>query len=327
VNSKPEIIPDAATLSLSDGSLIAGTDMTVSGTVTDRDAQSQGQSLEAALSHRHSEEGSCSSVSLSLTSQGGGVWTFSQIISILNHDRIAVADGTPGSSRGVVLLDVSDPENPVRLAEHALGGDTSGVYATEDTGVPGLEGQPVVLAVSGGMNYVSSFEVLKVTGENQDGLERAGAAFLSMDVGDRNYRSELGLSFMNLVVDVRETNFHPNRVGKDDPRLKVDDKTARNKLLVWCDADNMMKFDVVRTDPVTEYPLWVRIGKAEWDIPWVNEKAKTEPYEFSTSRIKDPNYHADVSVCYNAFRGERTDSGPKPKKYPIFSIPPGITGR
>ncbi len=120
---------------------------------------------------------------LAFTTFGPGVTGSADVeypynISILNHDRIAVTDGTPGSSRGVVLLDVSDP---VRLAEHALGGDTSGVYATEDTGVPGLEGQPVVLAVSGGMNYVSSFEVLKVTGENQDGLERAGAAFLSMD--------------------------------------------------------------------------------------------------------------------------------------------------
>ncbi len=38
-----------------------------------------------------------------------------------------------------------------------------------------------MLAVTGGMNSVSSFEVLKVTGEDQDGLERAGSTLLSMD--------------------------------------------------------------------------------------------------------------------------------------------------
>jgi len=108
-------------------------------------------------------------------------------ISVLNDERIAVASGRTGDSgagtHGVVLLNVADPASPKILDEEAVAGDTLGVFATPDTGVPGIEGQPVVLAVSGGMNHDSTLSVLKVTGDELNDLTPAGSAIISRKRG------------------------------------------------------------------------------------------------------------------------------------------------
>ncbi len=105
-------------------------------------------------------------------------------ISVLDDRRIAVADGRIGAgnrnSHGVILADVGDPENPRKLAECAIAGNTLGVRSVRKVSLPdlGLDG-PAVLAASGGLDSFSELAMLRVGDDNT--LERVGSVLLGVD--------------------------------------------------------------------------------------------------------------------------------------------------
>lgn len=80
VNYKPQIALGSATVLLSSQSQQPSTALTISGTVVDIDAQSQGQSLAAQLHYRPVGTGTYTVVDLTLSSLGNGQYGFSGII-------------------------------------------------------------------------------------------------------------------------------------------------------------------------------------------------------------------------------------------------------
>ncbi|MBF0226846.1 MAG: VWA domain-containing protein [Desulfobacterales bacterium] len=80
VNSKPVILLDSATIDLSSQSQPSGADLTISGTVTDLDAQAQGQTLTAELYYKEVSATDYTKVIINLVSQGGGIYSFSSKI-------------------------------------------------------------------------------------------------------------------------------------------------------------------------------------------------------------------------------------------------------
>lgn len=80
VNSRPEIERDAATIGLSAVNQSPGSGLTISGTITDEDAESLGQTLAAELYHRTAGQSEYSRVPLVLSNRGGGDYAFSGVI-------------------------------------------------------------------------------------------------------------------------------------------------------------------------------------------------------------------------------------------------------
>lgn len=80
VNFKPQIALDPSTVLLSSQSQQPSVDLNISGTLTDLDAQGQGQSLSATLFYRYVSAGTYTSLPLGLVDQGNGVYTFSGLL-------------------------------------------------------------------------------------------------------------------------------------------------------------------------------------------------------------------------------------------------------
>jgi hypothetical protein len=109
-------------------------------------------------------------------------------VSVLGADperpRLAVANGAlhdpDPNSRGLVLLDVTDPSEPLFLREEPILGDTFGVLAVDDAAA--ADG-PAVLGVGGGTGDFGTLRIYRVGGENLDEFEPAGFKFLSIPAG------------------------------------------------------------------------------------------------------------------------------------------------
>lgn len=80
VNSKPSLSLDAAVADLSNRSQDKGIALTISGTITDLDAHSPGQSLAGSLFYKHITDANFSQTPLTLTDLGSGIYSFSGYI-------------------------------------------------------------------------------------------------------------------------------------------------------------------------------------------------------------------------------------------------------
>lgn len=110
VNFGPEITRDESTIALSASPQAAGTDLVISGTVIDNDAETLGQTLSAHLLYRMIDQGMYTDVPLELQNQGGGTYSFSATIPaaavlepVVRYQLIA-SDG---------IVQANDPGDPV----------------------------------------------------------------------------------------------------------------------------------------------------------------------------------------------------------------------
>ncbi|MCP4696287.1 MAG: hypothetical protein GY862_05505, partial [Gammaproteobacteria bacterium] len=135
-------------------------------------------------------------------------------------------------------------------------------------------------------------------------------------------KSTIEVNIARVEMNVFETNHRENRIAQDDPRRAGNDKTARNKLLVWHDGTgNGVEFSVEKQDENSEF--WVEIsgtGILPWKPVFKKLTAKSTPFSLNAVLYSYFPYEFEVKYGLDHNKSDSLDKDEIKGRYEIYGL-------